>query len=188
MQPTAAGRRISAAVDSPGRMLSLHSRPVASISRTSAGTASPSASRITSPITRSATSTSSKRPSRRTSVADLRMQCCGGAFGAIFVDEPQSDTGREDASDDPRLDGVTEEERRHRGRRQQHQQGTAQLTPKDGDRAHAMGAKGVRSVADQAGRRLRAGQSVSRAAKPLQHLRCRGGRYPRGGELSHEVR
>ena len=68
----------SAAVDSPDRMLSLHSRLLPSISRTSAGTASPSASRITSPGTRSVTSTLTKRPSRRTT-AVWRTRACRAA-------------------------------------------------------------------------------------------------------------
>jgi hypothetical protein len=58
----------SAAADSPDRMLSLHSSPSTSISRTSAGTVSPSANRITSPGTTALTSTLVNCPSRRTTV------------------------------------------------------------------------------------------------------------------------
>ena len=61
----------SAVIDSPVRMLSLHSRPFTSMSRTSAGTASPRVNRMTSPGTSSVTSTLTKSPSRRTTAVWL---------------------------------------------------------------------------------------------------------------------
>ncbi len=62
-------------VDSPDRMLSSHSNAAVWINRTSAGTACPSESRITSPRTRLRTSTSTNLPSRRT-VALWRIREC----------------------------------------------------------------------------------------------------------------
>ena len=78
--PTGAGALdFSAAADSPVRMLSLHSRPLTSMSRTSAGTSSPSSSRITSPGTSSMTSTRSKLPSRRTTAVWWMPECIAAA-------------------------------------------------------------------------------------------------------------
>src|ERR1700758_5682511 len=65
----------SDAVDSPVKMLSLHSSPLTSISRMSAGTVSPSANRIPSPRPRSMTSTLVTRPSRRTTAVWCTAEC-----------------------------------------------------------------------------------------------------------------
>ena len=65
----------SVAVDSPVRMLSLHSSPVTSISRTSAGISSPSESWMTSPGTSALTSTLVRRPSRRTTALWRTREC-----------------------------------------------------------------------------------------------------------------
>ena len=69
----------SEAADSPDRMLSLHSRPLTSMSRTSAGTTSPSASRITSPGTKALTSTFVKCPSRSTTAVWCTPECSAAA-------------------------------------------------------------------------------------------------------------
>jgi hypothetical protein len=75
----------SAAVDSPVRMLSLHSRPDTSIRRRSAGTTSPTASRTTSPGTKAVTSTVSKSPSRRTTAVWWRLECnCAAVRSARY--------------------------------------------------------------------------------------------------------
>ena len=72
-------------VDSPVRMLSLHSNPATSSSRTSAGTTSPSASRTTSPGTSVVTSTAAKRPSRHAMTVYLRLECSRAAvFSARY--------------------------------------------------------------------------------------------------------
>ena len=76
-RPVPAAADFSVAVDSPVRMLSLHSSPLTSISRTSAGTSSPSSRRMTSPGTSVLTSTWSG--GRR--VAPRR---CGGRASAML--------------------------------------------------------------------------------------------------------
>ena len=65
-------------IDSPVRMLSLHSNPATSINRTSAGTASPSVKRMMSPGTSVATSRVMNFPSRSTT-ALCRMRECRAA-------------------------------------------------------------------------------------------------------------
>src|SRR5271165_5071954 len=71
--------------DSPDRMLSSHSNAVVSINRTSAGTASPSESRITSPGTRLVTLASTNVPSRRTTAVWWTSECnAAAAFSARY--------------------------------------------------------------------------------------------------------
>jgi hypothetical protein len=76
---------VAAGVVSPVRIDSSHSSPDASISRTSAGTMSPTRSRTMSPGTSSVTSTCRNRPPRSTT-ACRRMRACSSstAFSARY--------------------------------------------------------------------------------------------------------
>ena len=99
-------------------------------------------------------------------VPDPGMQCGGGAFGPVLVDEAQPDADREDDRDDHRLSGVTEEERRRGGHREQDQHRVVQLTAQHGHRGHPVRAQGVRPVPGQPGG-------------------CLGGAQPRLGDGGH---
>ncbi len=162
----------SEAADSPDRMLSLHSRPLTSISRTSAGTASPSASRITSPGTRSLTSTLMNCPSRRTTALWCTAECSAAeARSARYsLTKPKPMLA---ARMTPMMIACVLSPRKnetHRGSRQQPEHGAAQLAPQHRDRADPMSANGIRAVPQQSRRRLRAGQSLGRTLEPSQHL------------------
>ncbi len=110
------------------------------------------------------------------------MQRGGGAFGAVLVDETQANAGGQNDADDDRLCAVSEEERNHRGSRQQPEYGAAQLAPQHRDRADPMSANGIRAVPQQSRRCLRAGQPLGSGVGPPQHIGKWSRRDPGGGQ------
>src|ERR1700694_1489242 len=63
-------------------------------------------------------------------MADARVQCFDDAFRSVFVEESEADAESDDREDDDRVGPLADDERCDRGRREQDQQGVAQLAAK----------------------------------------------------------
>ncbi len=87
-----------AGVDSPDRMLSLHSSPWTVTRRISAGTTSPQRQpdHIAHHQMGDTVFGELTVPTHQGEMVDLRMQLRGGTLGAVFVDETQPDAGDQD--------------------------------------------------------------------------------------------
>jgi hypothetical protein len=72
------------------------------------------------------------------------VQGIGSALGAVLVDEPETDAGQQDRTDNHRVGALTEEERDQGGGREQDQHRAAELPSQDAQRLSMVAADRVR--------------------------------------------